>query len=326
MAGIKTLIAASLIGCAALSGFTSAVAAENFPSKPIRFVVPIPPGGSTDVLAREVAQKLQERLGQPVVVENRPGGAGSIGTAAVASAPADGYTILLVNSSHSINPHVYKSLPFDALKDFTPISLMADLPMGIFVNPSVSAKDLKELVALAKSKPGGLSFASSGNGGAGHLTGELFMQETKTKMVHVPYRGSAPALNDVLAGQVPVLSGDVPLTAPHVKSGALRVIGITSPERSPSLPDAPTFAELGLPGMDLSIWVGVLAPAGVPSQISHKLSSEIAAILREPEMAKRVQDRGFRLVASTPEEFDKVIRDDYEKYGAVARNAGIRAE
>src|SRR5690606_17620074 len=217
-----------------------------------------------------------------------PGGAGSIGTAAVANAAPDGYTILLVNSSHAINPHVYKSLPYDAIKDFTPISVMSDAPMGVFVHPSVAAKDVKELIALAKSKPGGLSFASSGNGGAGHLTAELFMQEADIRMVHVPYRGSALAINDVLAGQVPVLVGDVPLTAPHVKSGALRAIAVATADRTALLPDVPTLAESGLPGAVVSIWVGVLAPAGVPSEISHKLSSEIATILRDPEMVKRL--------------------------------------
>ncbi|NYT61592.1 tripartite tricarboxylate transporter substrate binding protein [Alcaligenaceae bacterium] len=322
----KNIFFASTISIVALSAVSTVAHAENYPSKLIRFVAPIPPGGSTDVLAREVAQQLQKRLGQPVVVENRPGASGSIGTAAVAAAPADGYTILLINSSHSINPHVYKALPYDAIKDFEPVSLMTDLPMGLFVNAKVPAANLSEFLALAKSKPGGLSFASSGNGGASHLTGEMFLQESGTKMVHIPYRGSAPALNDVIAGQVPVLFADVPLTGPHVKSGALRAIAITSKERSPSMPDVVTFNEAGMKNMNLSIWIGVVAPKGTPTKIVQKLSHEIAEILKEPDMAEKVRARGFNIVGSTPDEFAKVIRDDYKKYGEVVRNAGIKAE
>jgi len=301
------------------------VHAQNYPSKLIRFIAPIPPGGSTEVLARDVAQKLTERFGQPVVVENRPGGAGSIGSAVVASAPADGYTLLLVNSSHSINPHVYK-LPFDALKDFAPVSLMTDLPMGIFVNPSVPAKNLAELIALLKAQPDKLSFATSGNGGAGHLTGQMFLRQTGTKMVHVPYRGSAPALNDVVAGQVPVLVADIPVAAPYVKSGALRAIAVTSSQRLASMPDVQTFAEQGVDGMDLSIWIGVLTTANTPPAIVHKLSDAIAAILKEPAMAERVKSRGFNIVASTPEEFEAVIRKDYDRFGEVVRATGVKVE
>ncbi|WP_326533389.1 Bug family tripartite tricarboxylate transporter substrate binding protein [Pseudorhodoferax sp.] len=300
--------------------------AQDYPTKAIRFIAPIPPGGSTEVLARDVAQKLSERWGQPVVVENRPGGAGSIGSAVVAHAPGDGYTILLVNSSHSINPHVYKSLPFDALKDFAPVSLMTDLPMGVFVNPSVPAKTLAELVALMKAQPGKFSFATSGNGGAGHLTGQMFMQQTGTQMVHVPYRGSALAVNDVVAGQVPVLLADAPVAAPHVRSGALRALAVTSAQRIASMPDVPTFEEAGVKGMDLSVWIGVLTSAQTPPAIVKKLSDTIAAILKEPAMAERVRGRGFNIVASTPEEFAAVIRKDYDRFGEVVRATGVKAE
>ncbi len=318
------LAAGSLIGLAAFSSL--AAHAQDYPTRPIRFIAPIPAGGSTEVLARDVAQRLSERWGQPVVVENRPGGAGSIGSAVVASAPPDGYTILLVNSSHSINPHVYKSLPFDALKDFTPVSLMTDLPMGVFVNPSVPAKNLAELIALIKAKPEAYSFASSGNGGAGHLTGQMFLQQTGTRMVHVPYRGSALAVNDVVAGQVPVLFADVPVGAPYAKSGTLRALGVTSAKRVPSLPDTPTFEEAGVKGMDLSIWIGVLAPTNMPPAITKKLSDTIASILKEPAMVERVRGRGFNIVASTPEEFAAVIRKDYDRFGEVVRAAGVKAE
>ncbi|MGV3492514.1 MAG: Bug family tripartite tricarboxylate transporter substrate binding protein [Ramlibacter sp.] len=313
-----------LIALAALAALGAQ--AQDYPTKAIRFIAPIPPGGSTEVLARDVAQKLSERWGQPVVVENRPGGAGSIGSAVVAHAPGDGYTILLVNSSHSINPHVYKSLPFDALKDFAPVSLMTDLPMGVFVNPSVPAKTLAELVALMKAQPGKFSFATSGNGGAGHLTGQMFMQQTGTQMVHVPYRGSALAVNDVVAGQVPVLLADAPVAAPHVRSGALRALAVTSAQRITSMPDVPTFEEAGVKGMDLSVWIGVLTSAQTPPAIVKKLSDTIAAILKEPAMAERVRSRGFNIVASTPEEFAAVIRKDYDRFGEVVRATGVKAE
>ena len=322
---MKQVLHSALLSGAAVLTLLPAQAQE-YPTKTIRFIAPIPAGGSTEVLARDVAQRLSDRWGHPIVVENRPGGAGSIGSAMVAAAPADGYTILLVNSSHSINPHVYKSLPFDAIKDFTPVSLMTDLPMGIFVHPSVQAKNLGELIALIRARPEKYSFASSGNGGAGHLTGQMFQQQAGVKVVHVPYRGSALAVNDVLAGQVPILFADIPVAAPHVKSGALRALGVTSDQRLASMPDAPTFQEGGVNGMDLSVWIGVLAPANTPPAITRKLSEAIASILKEPAMAERVRGRGFNIVASTPEEFSAVIRKDFERFGKVVRETGVKAE
>ena len=317
-----------LIGAVSLAMLPQAAPAQgqSYPTKRIQFIAPIPAGGSTDILARDIARRLQERLGQPVIVENKPGAAGSIGAAFVAQAPADGYTILLVNSGHVINPHVYSKLPFDALKDFTPVVCLASLPMGLFVHPSVPAKNLAEFIALAKSKPDGFSFTSSGNGGASHLLGETFMARSGTKMVHIPYRGSAPAIADAVAGQVPVAMADVPLVTPYVKSGALRALAVTSSTRAPSMPDAPTFAEAGLSGMENSVWVGVLAPAGTPQDIVRTLNRAIVAILREPAMTARLNGQGFEIVAGTPEEFGKVIRDDYARFGAIVRNAKIRAD
>lgn len=320
----QVLRAGMLAGAAALVTF--AAGAQEYPTRAIRFIAPIPAGGSTEVLARDVAQKLSERWGQPVVVENRPGGAGSIGSAVVAAAPADGYTILLVNSSHSINPHVYKSLPFDAIRDFSAVSLMTDLPMGVFINPKVPARNLSELIALIKANPEKYSFASSGNGGAGHLTGQLFQQQTGAKLVHVPYRGSALAVNDVVAGQVPILFADTPVAAVHVKSGALRGLGLTAATRIASMPDVPTFQEAGVNGMDLSVWIGVLAPANTPPAIVKKLSEAIGSILKEPAMAERVRGRGFNIVASTPEEFTSIISKDFDRFGKVVRETGVKVE
>ncbi|MDO8377055.1 MAG: tripartite tricarboxylate transporter substrate binding protein [Aquabacterium sp.] len=303
-----------------------AQAASQYPNKPIRFVAPIPAGGSTDVLTRDVARRLQERWGQPTVVENKPGGAGSIGSAVVARAPADGYTLLLVNSGHAINGHVYAKLPFDPIKDFVAVVHLTSMPMGIFVHPSVPAKNLAEFMALARAKPGSLSFATSGNGGAGHLGGESFKLATGIDMIHVPYRGSAPAIADVVAGQVPVSFADVPLASPHVKSGALRPIALASPRRSSVLPDMPTMAEAGVPGQEFSVWVGFVAPAGTPKDIVDKLNREIVAIMREPAMLARQAELGFEVVASTPEAFAQTIKSDYERFGAIVRKANIKIE
>ena len=319
------VIVGSFLVAGAFSLANDAIA-DDFPNKPIRFIAPIPAGGSTEILARDVAQGLSEKFRQPVVVENRPGGAGSIGSAVVANSPPDGYTILLVNSSHSINPHVYKNLPFDAIKDFSPVSLMTDLPMGLYVHPSVPVRTLAEFIAMVKAKPDAYSFATSGNGSAGHLTGQMFLDQTGLKMVHVPYRGSALAINDVLAGQVPVLVADVPLAERYVKSGALRALAVTSSARVPSMPDTPTFAESGLKDMTLSIWIGVLAPAGTPKQITNKLSEAIAEILKEPAMVKKVTERGFTIVGSTPDQFATIIKKDYDRFGDVVRKSGLKAE
>ncbi len=292
----KTLhMALAALAMALLPLAATAQSANDYPNKPIRFIAPIPAGGSTDVLTRDIARRLQERWGQPTVVENKPGSTGSIGAALVARAPADGYTLLLVNSGHVINEFVYAKLPYDPIKDFVPVVHAASIAMGLFVHPSVPAKNLPEFLALARSKPGALSFATSGNGGAGHLGGESIKAATGIDMVHVPYRGSAPALADVVAGQVPVSIADVPLARPHVRSGALRPIALAAAQRSAALPDMPTFAELGVPNLDLSVWVGFLAPAGTPKTIVDKLNREIVSIVREPAwLAARRPSSGRR--------------------------------
>lgn len=318
------LVAALAI--AALPYVATAQSAKDYPSKPIQFVAPLPAGGSTDVLMRDVARRLQERWGQPAIVENKPGGAGSIGTAPVARAAPDGYTLLLVNSGHAINGHVYPKLPFDPMKDFVPVVHMTSLALGLFVHPSVPAKTLSEFIALAKAKPGALSFASSGNGGATHLAGESFTLATGIKMVHVPYRGSAPAIADVVAGHVPVSFADLPLAAPHFKSGALRPLAVSSTARSPMMPDVPTFDEAGLPGILSSVWVGILAPANTPPDIVQKLNREIVAILREPAMTARLVEQGFEVIAGTPEQFGQLMKADYERFGITVRNAGIKLD
>ncbi|MFN6992780.1 MAG: Bug family tripartite tricarboxylate transporter substrate binding protein [Aquincola tertiaricarbonis] len=321
---LKLALAALLIALGPPAA--TAQSANEYPNKPIRFIAPIPAGGSTDVLTRDIARRLQERCGQPTVVENKPGSTGSIGAALVARAPADGYTLLLVNSGHVINGHVYAKLPYDPIKDFVPVVHAATIAMGLFVHPSVPAKNLTEFLALARAKPGTLSFATSGNGGAGHLGGESIKTATGIDMVHVPYRGSAPALADVVAGQVQVSIADVPLARAHVRAGSLRPIALAAAQRSAALPDMPTFAELGVPNLDFSVWVGFLAPAGTPKAIIDKLNREIVAIVREPAMTARLLEIGFEVVASTPEEFGQTLKTDQERYGVVVRKAGVKLD
>lgn len=321
----STLGALALLAVCAVQ-FEAWAQADDYPNRPIRFVAPIPAGGSTDVLTRDIARRLQERWGQPTVVENKPGGTGSIGAALVARAPADGYTLLLVNSGHVINGHVYAKLPYDPIKDFVPVVHATSLAMGLFVHPSVPAKTLPEFLALARAKPGSLSFATSGNGGAGHLGGELIKAATGIDMLHVPYRGSAPAIADVVAGQVPVSIADVPLAAPHVRSGALRPIALAASRRSAVLPELATFAEAGIANVDFSVWVGFLAPAGTPRAVVDKLNREIVAIIAEPAMRARLLELGFEVVASLPAEFEQAMKADHERLGAVVRKAGIKVE
>jgi tripartite-type tricarboxylate transporter receptor subunit TctC len=321
---LKLALAALLIALGPQAA--TAQSANDYPNRPIRFIAPIPAGGSTDVLTRDIARRLQERWGQPTVVENKPGSTGSIGAALVARAPADGYTLLLVNSGHVINGHVYAKLPYDPIKDFVPVVHAASIAMGLFVHPSVPAKNLSEFLALARAKPGALSFATSGNGGAGHLGGESIKTATGIDMVHVPYRGSAPAIADVVAGQVPVSIADVPLARAPRRARPQPPIALAAAQRSAALPDMPTFAELGVPNLDFSVWVGFLAPAGTPKAIIDKLNREIVAIVREPAMTARLLEIGFEVVASTPEEFGQTLKTDQERYGVVVRKAGVKLD
>ncbi len=300
--------------------------AQNYPNKTITIISPIPAGGSTDKLVRQVALQLQKRLGQPVVVENKPGGASSIGTAYVAKAAPDGYTLVLVNASHVINPHVFSSLPFDALKDFAPVVQMVNVQMGLFVNPAMPAKNMAEFLALAKARPETINYGTAGTGGVGHMTGEMFNQSAGLAIQHIPYRGSAPALIDLLSGQVQSVIVDAPGGQPYVKSGQLRALAIASKTRSASLPDVPTFSEAGVKNMETAIWVGLLAPAKTPPDIVRLLNREIVAALREPAMAADIRAQGFELVAGTPEEFGKAIRDDYATFGAIVKSAKIKID
>ena len=320
----RVAIAAFTLFCAAETATAQAQDASRFPAKPIRMVVPFPPGGSNDILGRFIAQKMSERTGQQTIVDNRPGADGIIGTELTARAPADGYTILIISISYTMNPAIHK-LPYDAVKSFTPIGQIAGGPNVICSHPSFAAHNIKELIALAKSKPGQLRYATSGIGGVNHFQGELFNEMAKVKLVHVPYKGGGPSMLDVMTGQVEVVFGTLIQALPHIRTGKLKPLGVGSPKRSPVLPQVQAIAET-VPGYDGSIWWGILAPAGVPTPIVNKLNGELNAILRDPEMAKRLTAEAAEPVVGTPEAFGKLIVSDIEKWGHIAKQAGIRSE
>ncbi|TRZ96832.1 MAG: tripartite tricarboxylate transporter substrate binding protein [Rhodocyclaceae bacterium] len=301
--------------------------AQDYPNKPVRMVVPFPPGGTTDILARAVGQKLSESWGQQVVIDNRPGAGGNIGTDIVAKSPADGYTLLMGTvGTHSINASLYAKLPFDPIKDFTPVTLVASVPNVLVVNATVDAKSVKELIALAKSKPGQLAFASSGNGTSIHLAGELFKSMTGVAMLHIPYKGSAPAIAELLGGQTNMMFDNLPSAMPHIKSGRLRALAVTSVRRSPALPDVPTIAETGISGYEASSWFGVLAPAGTPKDIVARIQVDIAKALNAPEIKERLSGQGAEPVGNTPEQFAEHIKAESAKWAKVVKDSGAKVD
>jgi len=301
--------------------------AQDYPSKPVKMVVPFPPGGTTDILARAVGQKLSESWGQQVVIDNRPGAGGNIGTDIVAKSAADGYTLLMGTvGTHAINASLYGKLPFDPIKDFAPVTLVASVPNVLVVNATVDSKSVKELIALAKSKPGQLAFASSGNGTSIHLAGELFKSMTGTAMLHVPYKGSAPAITDLLGGQTNMMFDNLPSAMPHIKSGRLRALAVTSVRRSPALPDIPTIAETGVSGYEASSWFGVLAPAGTPKDVVAKIQGDIARALNAPEIKERLSGQGAEPVGNTPEQFAEHIKAESAKWAKVVKDSGAKVD
>lgn len=301
--------------------------AQAYPSKPIRIIVPFPPGGGNDVIARVVAQKLSERLGQQVVVDNKAGANGIVGLQALMQAPADGYTLAVAAAGPmAVNPSLYDKLPYDPLKDFAPITNMVNFPLLLVTHPSVPAKTTLELINLAKSKPKQLFFASPGSGNSGHLAGELFNSMATVETVHVPYKGQGPALSDLLAGQVQMLYSSIPSVVGQVKSGQLKAIAVGSAKRVPSLADIPTIAESGLPGYEAYSWVGIVAPAKTPKEIVALLNREIVAILKMPDVAEKLNMQGALPVGDTPEQFAVYIKDEIAKWGAVVRSANIKVE
>jgi len=314
------------LGALLFSWVAATAAAQDYPNRSIRLVVPQPAGGPTDIVARIVAQKLSERLGQQVVVDNRPGAGSNIGTEIVAKAPKDGYTLVVGTVQHIVNPFLFPALPFDAVKDFAPVSLMTKAHIVLVVNPQVPAQNVKELIAYAKAAPGGISWASAGNGSTSHLALELFKVETGVPATHVPYKGTPPALNDVLGGRVPAMFDGVITSLPHIKAGKLRPLAVASLTRSPLLPDVPTMTEAGVPGFETVGLAAILAPAGTPPAVVDRLSREIAAILRTPEVRDQLVAMGLEVVASTPAEFAAYIDAESKKWGKLIREAKIQVD
>jgi len=302
--------------------FVATAAAQTYPSRPVRIVIPLSPGGTTDVPGRIIAQKLSETLGQQFYVENRAGAGGTIGSDFVAKANADGYTLLLTATPFVITPHVYKKLPYDALADFTPVIRIASGPYVLVVHPSLGVNSVKELIAAAKKEPGKIDFASSGNGSAQHLVTELFMYMAGIKLNHVPYKGSGPAQQDLMSGIIKVSFVGTPIAIPHMRSGRLKALGVSTAKRSPEMPDVPTVAQAGVPGYEAIVWIGMLAPAGTPREIVAKLNGEIGKLVRTGEVKKLLTPTGMEPDPDTPEQFGAYLKADYDKWGKVVRDSG----
>ncbi len=300
------------------------VLAQAWPAKPVRLIVPFPPGGSTDIVARIVAQKVSERLGQSLVVENRGGAGGTVGTEAAAKAPKDGYTLTVASTStHVVAPSVYLKLGYDPVKDFAPVSLIAVSPYLLVVNPSLEAKSLKDLIALAKARPGRLNYASAGTGSTTHLSMEMLKNAAGVYIVHIPYNGNGPAGSAVVAGQVEVLFGSLPAVLPFVRSGRVRALAVGTPVRSPSLPEVPTVAESGFPGFDASLWLAIMAPTGTPGAVVERLNTELRAVIGNPETADMLSKAGAEPLLSSPAELAALVRDGVAKYAKIVKQAGV---
>ena len=319
--------AAAATGAAMLPVMPGAFAQTGWPGKPIRFVVPFPAGGTTDIIGRLAAEEVSKALGATTVVENRGGAGGNIGAEAVARSAPDGHTMLVCTvGTHGINTSLYSKLPFDPVKDFAPVTLLALVPNVVVVHPSVKASTLRELIALLKANPGRLNYASSGNGTSIHLSAELFKSMTGTFMTHIPYRGSAPAIADLLAGQTQVMFDNLPSAMPQIKAGKLRALAVTSSRRAAALPDVPTVAEAGVPGYEASSWFGLVAPAGTPKEIVEKTQQVIAAAWSRPDVRDKLLGQGAEPVANAPAEFAKYIDAEIAKWAKVVKASGAKID
>ena len=319
-----------VILCAGMLLTLSATAAQAqaYPARPIRFVVPYAPGGPLDLIARAIGQKLTEATGQAVVVDNKPGAGGNIGADIVAKAAPDGYTIVMgAVATHAINPTLYPKIPYDPVKDFTPVAMVAVVPNVLVVNPALPVKSVKELIDFAKAKPSSLNFASGSTGSTGHLAGELFNALAGVQMVHIPYKGGAPAMADLLAGQVQLMFDNLANALPQVKAGKLRALAVTTAQRSAFAPDLPTLAEAGVPGFDLTTWIGIFLPGNAPSDIVLRLNTEINKALNAPDMKDRLEKMGAEPPANnTPERFAAFIKVEFDKYARVIKASGAKVE
>lgn len=321
-----TCLAQLALPLALLAG-TGVAGAQNYPSKALRMVVPFAPSGPNDILARLIGQKLTEVWGQAVLVENRGGAGGTVGLEAASRLPGDGYALAMGGSSNlAVAPSLYAKLPYDPIKDFTPIINVAIVPYALAVNPTVPAKNARELIAIAARKPGNLSYGSSGMGSMSSLAAEMLKSMSKTDIVHVPYKGTAPALTDVVSGQIDLMLADLAVIQPHAGTGRLRVIGVTSSKRSAAAKDIPTIAESGLPGYELSPWFGVVAPAGVPKEVVTRLNAAIGSSLKSADMLQRLGVLGYEPLGGTAEQFAATIKTDIGKYAKIVKDAGIKAD
>lgn len=317
------------IGAIALAAATLSLgaAAQAYPTKPITIVVPFSAGGTTDILARLVGQYLTTELGQPVVVDNKAGAGGNIGGALAAKAPADGYTLFMGTvGTHAINAALYKKMPFDHVKDFAPLSRVANVPNLLVAHPSQPFKTVPEMIAYAKANPGKINFGSPGNGASPHLSGELFKSMAKVELTHIPYKGSAPAVSDLLGNQIAIMFDNMPSVIPHVRSGKLRAIAISTAKRSPELPDVPTIAEAGVPGYEAVSWFGLFAPAATPKPVLDKLSTALSKVLANPEVQKKISVQGGETVNETPAQFAAFIRSETTKWGKVVKESGATVD
>jgi tripartite-type tricarboxylate transporter receptor subunit TctC len=313
--------------CAAFS-FTlvHAWAQPPYPTKPVRIISPFAPGGGNDVICRIVAPRLSDALKQQVLVDNRPGANGIVGTEAAARAAPDGYTIVLIPSGHAVNASLYKKLPYDSVKDFTPLSLVGSSPLVVAMHPSVPTKNMRELIALAKARPGELTYGSAGVGSSGHLAGALFETMTGTKMVHVPYKGMGLVVTDLIGGQVSLTFGTSASVMPQVRAGRLRALATTGAERSPAFPEIPTVAESGVAGYEASLWYGFVGPARMPAEVVERLNAAIVGILKQPPVRERLADAGVDTRSTTSEEFARLLLADLERWSRVVQRAGVRPE
>jgi tripartite-type tricarboxylate transporter receptor subunit TctC len=323
---LKSIIRRLLVSAVVVAATANLAYAQSYPSKPVRVIVPFPAASATDVLARTIGQKLSEKWGRPVIIENKPGAGGNLGTEIAAKAPADGYTILMGTVANAISTSLYKKLNYDFVKDFTPVTLVATTPLVLAANPKFPASNIKEVIAYAKDKPGKVNFGSGGIGTSNHLAGEMLKSMAGIDMLHVPYKGTPAAHSDLLSGQVNLMFDNIVAVMPHLKSGRMKAIAVTSAKRVSTLPNVPTVAESGVPGFDAVSWIGALVPAGTPKDIVNKLNTDLVAVIGMPDVKERLSASGAELAGSTPEQLAEHIRNETEKWAKAVKASGATAD